>query len=168
MKQFLAGSVWLLMAGAAAAAPAEIRWNELAALVVGHHVSIPLPGGGMVEGDALSVRDDSLVLDIRRTSDAGRYPKGQTPIPRAAVTEVRLAERRGPGGRILGSAVGAIAGVVAGAEIAVHGNRSEAAAVSTFTVTAIACTVGGYFIGRSADRHTRVLRVVPAAEAGAR
>jgi hypothetical protein len=142
-----------------AAVPGEIRWSELAALVVGHQVSIPLPGGVVVAGEALSVRDDSLMLDIARTSDRKRYANGQTPIPRALITELRLVERRGAGGRILGTAVGALAGIVAGAEIAAHGTQREAAAVSTFSATAIACTVGGYFVGRSVDRHSRLLRI---------
>ena len=139
----------------------DIRWNELAALVVGQHVSMPLVGGAVIKGEVLSVRDDSLMLYIRKTSDSSRYPKGQTAIPRAVVTEVRLVEGRGAGGRILGSVVGALVGMVAGAEIAVHGTHSEAAGVSTFTATAIACTVGGYYLGRRADRHSRVLRIAP-------
>jgi len=172
MRVLVTGA-WLLMAAssvgmfpaAAATPPAEIRWNDLAMLIVGHRVSIPL-SEGVVEGEVLSVRDDSLVLDIGKTSNASRYPKGQTPISRAAVTEVWLAERRSTGGRILGTAVGALTGVVAGAEIAVHGTHSEAAGVSAFTATAVACTLGGYFAGRSADRHVRLLRIRPAAGAG--
>jgi hypothetical protein len=153
---------------ASAATPAEIRWNELAALIVGHRVSIPLPGGAVVEGEALSVRDDALMLDIGKASDSSRYPRGQTPLPRVSVTEIRVAEHRGIGGRILGSAIGALAGMGAGAEIAVHGTHSVGAGVSAFTATAIACTVGGFFAGRGADRHTRLLRIVPAAGEGAR
>lgn len=139
--------------------PAEIQWNELAALIIGHNVSIPLAEGEFVEGEALSVRDGSLMVDIVKTSDASRYPKGQTSIPRNSVTEVRVKERRGAGGRILGTAVGALTGVVAGAEIAAHGPRSEAAIVSTFSAVAIACTVGGYYAGRMADRHVKVYRI---------
>ena len=169
---FLTGA-WLLLAAAgpgvfpaaAATPPSEIRWNELAPLVVGHHVSISLPGGAFVEGEALSVRDDSLVVDIGKTSRAGQYRKGQSPIPRASVTEVRVTERRSTGGRIIGTAVGGLIGMVAGGEIAAHGARSEGAAASTFTAVAVVGTVAGYFIGRSADRHTRLLRI--AAEAGA-
>lgn len=145
----------------AGTAPAEIRWNELAALIVDHHVSIPIAGGAVVEGEALSVRDDSLMLDIRNTSDASRYAKGQTSIPRSFVTEIRLAERRGTGGPILGTVVGALLGMVAGAEIAVHGTRSEAAGVSTFSAIAVASTVGGYYTGRSLERHMRLSRIAP-------
>ena len=146
--------------------PAEIRWNELSALIVGHPVAIPLATGTEVAGEALSVRDDALMLDIRKTSDARRYPKGEALIPRTAVTEIRLTENRGAGARVLGSAVGALVGIVAGAEIAAHGTRTEGAAVSTFTAAAVACTVGGYYAGRSVDRHSRLLRIAPAAGAG--
>ena len=171
MKRVLTGSLWLLAAAASAIAatpPAEIRWNELAALIVGHRVSVSLPGGGTVEGEALSVRDDSLVLDIGRTTDSNRYPRGQTPIPRAAVTELRLSERRSSGGRILGTVVGAIGGMVAGGEIAAHGTRSEGAIVGSFTATAVAGTVAGYFVGRTVDRRTRLLHIAPAAGDGDR
>jgi hypothetical protein len=173
MKALVTGT-WLLAASAgfgvlpaaAATPPTEVRWNELAALVVGHHVSIPLPGGDKVEGEALIVRDGSLLVDIGTTSSASRYPKGQTPLPRASLTEVRVTERRSTGGRILGTALGALVGMVAGGEIAAHGTRSEAAVVSTFTVTAAAGTVAGFFIGRSADRHTRLLRIAPEVAGG--
>ena len=171
MSRAIARSMWLLavvlgcgaFCAKAASAPAEIRWNELAGLIVGHHVVIPLAGGVVVEGDALSVRADSLMLDVTKTSAAKLYPKGQASIPRTSVTEVRLMERRGSGGRVLGTVVGAVVGLVAGAEIAVHGTNSEAAGVPTFTVSAVACTVGGYYAGRSADRRSRLLRIAPSA-----
>ncbi len=152
----------------AAESPAEIRWNELAALVVGHHVTIPLSAGAVVQGEALSVRADSLVLDISRTSDASRFPKGQTPIPRALVTEVHLSARTGSGGRILGTVVGLLGGAAAGAEIAIHTGHSDGAVVSEFTATAAAGTVAGYLAGRAVDRRTKILRIAPSSEAGAR
>ncbi len=143
----------------ASAEPAEIRWNELATLIVGHRVSIPLAGGVVVEGDALSVRDQALMLDIGRTSDSRQYPKGQAAIPRESVTELRFVEHRGSGGRILGTAVGALVGLVVGGEIAFRGPNSEAVGISTFTASAVACTVAGYYAGKSSDRHSRWLRI---------
>jgi hypothetical protein len=138
---------------------AEIRWNELAGLIAGKDVTIPLPGGGAIEGEALSVRDDCVMVDIRRASEPARYPKGPTAIPRAGIVEIRVVERRGSGGRVLGSVVGALLGIVAGGEAVVHGVDSEAAGVTVFTATAVACTVGGYLAGRTVDRRTRVLRI---------
>jgi hypothetical protein len=170
MKFFVTG-VWLVVAAAgfgpspaiAATPPVEIRWNELAALIVGRHVSIALPGRILIEGEALSVRDETLLLDIGKTSSAQRYPKGQTPVPRVELTEVRVTERRGTGGRVLATAIGGLTGMVAGGEIAAHGTgfRSEGVIVSTFTATAVALTVAGYLVGRHADQHTRLLLIAP-------
>ncbi len=148
-----------LMLAQTTAQPAEIHWNELATLIAGQQVTIPLPGGGAVAGEVLSVRDDSLMLDVSRTSDPTRYPKGQTAIPRAGLAQIRLIEHRSNGGRVLGSVVGALLGIVAGAEIAVHGADSDAAGVATFSAVAVGVTVGGYFAGRTLDRRTRTLRV---------
>jgi len=164
---------WLVMAllglgfagGAAGAGQAELRWHELAAVIVGHVVSIRLPQGELVTGQALAVRDQSLMLDIGKTSDPSRYPKGQASILRASITEVRVLQQRGSGARILGSVVGALVGVVGGAEIAVHGAHTEAAGVSTFSAVAVACTVGGYYLGRSVDRSWTQLRIAPSSAA---
>lgn len=145
--------------GCRAATPSEILWNELAALTVGHEVTIPLNDGATVRGEVLSVRKHDLLIDVARTSDSRRYPKGEVALPRTAFREVHLYERHGNGGRVLGSVVGALVGIVAGAEIAAHGTNTEAAAVPTFTGTAVASTVFGYYVGRSMDRRTRVLRI---------
>jgi hypothetical protein len=141
----------------------EIRWTELAPLIVGHTVTIPVERGLTVGGEVLSVREDVLMLDVRRTSDSRRYPKGQAAIPRSQVTEVRLVERRGSGGRILGTVVGAIVGVTAGGALGVSIAGSTRTAIAAGTATAVGCTVGGYFVGRGLDVHTRVLRIAPPA-----
>jgi hypothetical protein len=144
-----------------------IRWSELGALIVGRRVSVPLAGGVVVEGDALSVRDDCLMLNIGKTSDARQYSRGQTLIPRTYVTEVQVTEHRGPGGRILGSVLGILIGLVAGLEVALHGTHSESAGVPTFFAVSAACTLGGYCFGKRADRHSTRLRIAPATDEGA-
>ena len=151
--------VWALPL--AAAETSDIRWNELATVISGHTVSIPLPGGVTVGGEALSVRNDVLVVDIDKTSDARHYPLGPFVLPRGSITEVRVERRRGSGGKLLGSLLGLLIGMVGGAEVAAHGPNSELAAVSSFTAVAAACTVGGYYLGRNADHRWKVLRVMP-------
>lgn len=145
-------------------APGAIRWNELAALVVGRNVLVPLVEGVVVEGEALSVRDNSLMLDIGKTSDAVHYPRALTSIPRSSVSEVRLTAYRGSGGRILGSVLGILAGLIAGAEVAIHGAHSEAAGVFTFSAVSAGCTFGAYYLGKRADRHTTRLLIAPPAD----
>src|SRR4051794_8800397 len=87
----------LAVAGQAAEPTAEIHWNELAGLIAGQDIVVPLPGGA-IAGQALSVREDSLLMVVQRTSDP-RYPKGQASVPRAGISEIRLTEHRGTGGR---------------------------------------------------------------------
>jgi hypothetical protein len=139
----------------------EVRWNELSPLVLEHTVSLVLPGGTAIAGEVEAVRDDSLTLDVRKTSNSNVQPKGTASIPRASVTTLQVTDAKGPGGRILGVVVGVVVGMVAGAEIVAHTSRiSEGAAVGTFTGVSIAGATGGYYAGRSVDRHTTIIRVV--------
>jgi hypothetical protein len=139
----------------------EVRWNELSPLILGHTVSLVLPGGAAIAGEVVAVRDDSLTLDIRKTSDSKVQPKGTASIPRASITTLQVTDAKGAGGRILGVVVGVVVGMVAGAEIVAHTSRiTEAAAVGTFTGVAVAGATGGYYAGRGVDRHTTIIRVV--------
>ena len=107
------------------------------------------------------MRDDSLTLDVRKTSDSKVQPKGTASIPRASVTTLQVTDAKGAGGRILGVVVGVVVGMVAGAEIVAHTSRmTEGAAVGTFTGVSIAGAAGGYYAGKSVDRHTMIIRVV--------
>lgn len=149
---------------AAGAGPAAVRWDELDGLLSGRRVTIPFAGQGAVMGQVLAVREDGLLPNVTQTSVPGLYPRGQTSVARSAITEVRLLEERTAGGRTMGAVVGALVGLVAGMEIAEHATRADTAGVLTLSATAVACTVGGYLIGRSADRHTTVLRIADSRE----
>ena len=139
----------------------EVRWNELSALVLAHTVSLVLPGGTTIAGEVEAVRDDSLTLDVRQTSNGKVQSKGKASIPRASVTTLQVTEAKGTGGRILGVVVGALVGMVAGGEIVAHASRiSEGAAVGVFTGVSIAGATGGYYVGKSVDRHTTIIRIV--------
>ena len=139
----------------------QVRWNELSTLVLAHTVSLVLPGGTAIAGEVEAVRDDSLTLDVRKTSDSKVQPKGTASIPRASVTTLQVTDAKGAGGRILGVVVGVVVGMVAGAEIVAHTSRmTEGAAVGTFTGVSIAGAAGGYYAGKSVDRHTMIIRVV--------
>ncbi|MBZ5619564.1 MAG: hypothetical protein LAQ69_12700 [Acidobacteriia bacterium] len=160
--------VWLLaglcglglLPATAGATQIEVRWQELSPLILGHKVTLVLPGAVTISGDAVAVRDDSLMVDIRKTSDAKAFPKGSTAIPRASVTTLQMTETKGVGGRVLGVVVGALIGMVGGGEIVAHGRQGEAAGVSTFLAVAVAGSVGGYYAGKAVDRHTTIIRVV--------
>jgi hypothetical protein len=150
-----------LSAATAGTSKVEVRWNELSPLILGHTVSLVLPGGAAIAGEVEAVRDDSLALDVRKSSDSKVQPKGTASIPRASVTTLQMDDTKGTGGRILGVVVGVLVGMVAGGEIDAHASRfNEAAAVGTFTGVSIAGAVGGYYVGRSVDRHTTIIRVI--------
>src|SRR5450759_5889079 len=66
----------------------QISWEELSGLVIDRKISTTLPDGTRLEGEALAVRPEALVLDVQKTSNKKLHPKGQTEVPRAAVSEV--------------------------------------------------------------------------------
>ena len=163
------GWMWLLVGlcglgllpATAGASQIEVRWNELSPFILGHKVTLVLPGAITVTGDAVAVRDDSLMLDIHKTSDGKAFPKGSAAIPRASVTTLQMTETKGVGGRVLGVVVGLVVGMVGGGETVAHSNQGEAAGVSTFTAMAVGGAVGGYYAGKTVDRKTTIIRVAP-------
>lgn len=139
----------------------EVRWSELSPLILGQTVTLVLPGGTAISGQTVAVRDDVLVLDVRRTSDSKVQPKGPASIPRASVTTLQKSETKAVGGRVLGVVVGVLVGMVAGGEIVAHGDMREGPGVTTFTAVAVSGAVGGYYLGKSVDRRSTTIRVVP-------
>ncbi len=150
-----------LIPATALAAELEVRWNDLSPLVIGRSVKIVLLDGCMVSGEATGIRQDVLAMDIEKSTNLNDHPAGMTAIPRAAISLIEVKESKGVGGRVLGTIVGLVVGVVAGGETILHGRQSEGGAVGTFTGVAVGSTVGGYFLGRSADQRTRIIRIVP-------
>jgi hypothetical protein len=145
----------------AASAPLELKWNELAPLIAGHTVEVTLPAGATLKGEVASVREDALVLDVKKTSDSKAYPKGNAVIPRASVTLLKLEKGGGSGWRTMGTVVGVLSGVVLGGYIAAKTANDAGPAVAIFLVTASAISIAGYAIGRSAGKKTTLIRIVP-------
>jgi hypothetical protein len=82
-------------AGALAASVQELRWSELAPLVAGKRVEISLVDGSRVKGEALAVRDDTLVMDIRGSSGPTRFSKGQGRVPQTQVNLIKVERESG-------------------------------------------------------------------------
>jgi hypothetical protein len=152
-------------AGAAAPSVISVRWDELAAQVSGKTVTVGMPDGAILSGRAQAVEADALVLQIRHTTNRATYPKGEYRVLRAGVRAIQVS-RKTARWRIVGTTLGAMVGVVAGAFAAIgangglfgnHGDR----AVVTFAAVSGGVTVGGYFIGNAADRHTVTLLIQP-------
>jgi hypothetical protein len=139
----------------------DLRWSELAKQVQNRTVEIVLPDAATIRGNVTGVTPDSLDIDIRKTSDRRTHPKGRTSITRSSVKTLLFRETKG-NWRALGTAIGAGAGGAAGAVIAI---RAHNEGNTELAATSVAATVGagaalGYFVGRSADRRTTIIRII--------
>ncbi len=140
--------------------PLELKWGELAPTVQGHPVELTLTGGTKVTGDVAAIRDDAMVLDVKKTSDARAYPKGNASIPRSSIQLVKL-KRSAAWGKTLGTTLGVLSGVVIGGYVAGTTQNDVGPGVAVFLVIAGAMSVGGYLLGRGADQRTTTIRIVP-------
>ena len=141
--------------------PLELKWGELSAIIVGHRVQLVLPDATAIKGEAIAVREEALVMDVKGTSNAKAYPKGSASIPRASVTLIQVERRRGSWGRRLGTVVGVLSGVVVGTYVAAVTADSAGAGIATFLGIASAGTVGGYYVGKELDRQVTRIKIVP-------
>jgi hypothetical protein len=148
-------------AAMAAPRPLELKWSELSSTLRGRTIQLTLPEGAIVSGEVIVVREDSLVLNVRKTSDPKSYSKGNAAIPRAAVTVLSMTESRGHWGRKIGSGLGTFSGVLAGAYVVAKTEPSGGAGLAVFGAITAAGTIGGYFLGRAADTRVTLIRVVP-------
>jgi len=140
--------------------PLELKWGELAPTIQGHTVELTLTGGTRVTGDVAAIRNDTMVLDVKKTSDAKAFPKGNASIPRDSIQLVKL-KRSGAWGKTLGTTLGVLSGVVVGGYVAGTTQNDAGPAVAVFLVIAGAMSVGGYLLGRRADQTATTIRVVP-------
>jgi hypothetical protein len=147
--------------GMAAPKPVELKWSELSSTIRGRTIQLTLPEGVTVRGEVIAVRDESLVMNVRKTSDVKAYPKGNAAIPRASVSVLSLTESDGRWGRKIGSGLGTLSGVLAGGYVAARTAPSAGTGLAIFAVITGASTLGGYFIGKSADARVTLIRVVP-------
>jgi hypothetical protein len=149
------------MLASAETKPIELKWGELSQIVVGQKIQLVLPDGTALKGEAIAVREDGLVMDVKGTSNAKAYPKGSATLPRASVTLIQVERRRGSWGRNLGTVVGVISGVVLGGYVAAVATDSAGTGIPTFLGIAAAGTVGGYYAGKSIDTQVTLIKIVP-------
>jgi len=102
----------------ARAAPARaiaLRWSELQPVLTGRQISVHLADGATVEGRYSSQQADALSIQVKKTSDPAKHPKGAALLARREVAGITVVRRAGWKGRVIGLiAGGAIAAAVAG------------------------------------------------------
>ncbi|HTM48672.1 MAG TPA: hypothetical protein VL285_08330 [Bryobacteraceae bacterium] len=163
MRQALALLLLFTFPSAAAIREVETAWSDLGGLISSRKIALVLPDGARIEGKALSVKADAIVMTISKTSDRGAHPQGPASIPRASVAALRLLEMR-VRGRIIATTAGIVGGLAAGAGIILANGlftdtstgRDVGAAVAIFGLP-----TAGYFIGRAADKKVTVIRIAP-------
>jgi hypothetical protein len=161
------GIVVLLITSAPvrAASLRQIKWQDLS-IVTGKNVSLVMPGGALISGKAMGVDADALKLNVVRTTDPGAYPKGAVRVPRASVRTLQV-HSKGRMFRVIGTTVGAFAGLTAGfgAAIQIQGgilaNKHGAGAEAAFIGIAAGGAVAGYLVGNRADRRSTTYEILP-------
>ena len=141
--------------------PVELKWSELAAVVTGQNIEFTTKEGVTLRGNVVSVRPEEMVLDAKHTSNPKIFSKGGVTVPRTSVDTLRMIKTKAAWGRRLGTTLGLVAGLTLGWYTAYRTQGSDAAVLTTFLGITGAATVGGFFLGRSADRKVTTIRIVP-------
>ena len=142
-----------------AQAGVELRWAELGPVVSGQRVTVVLSDGSRVTGDAVVVRDDALVLDVKRATGSRAYAGSNAPVPRPMIATIEI-ERHGGAGRTLGVVLGVLTGVVIGGWVSAEAADSAGVGIPLFLGIASGITVAGYYAGKQMSKRVTVIRIV--------
>jgi hypothetical protein len=136
----------------------QAEWAELPALLKGKQAEVVLVDGTYLRGRVRQVTADSIVLNVKATTNPSRFPLGLQHVPRELWSRVRL--HRHPKARFAGMVLGGLASIpLVGATV-----RAELTPFGkiTFGAGAIAaCSYLGYRLGKSSGVRYFVVQVVP-------
>ncbi len=139
----------------------RLQWRDLDSMIRGHRIALTLPSGIKLQGDVTSVQSDELVLDVRKTSNKHAYPKGRAVVPRPEVAALRLFRKnKGHTWRIVGTAIGAGAGIAIAAPFSAYAHNEGMDAGGIIALMVAAPAGLGYLAGWAADRGESVEIVI--------
>lgn len=141
--------------------PSQLHWSELGAYINNQKIALVIPNGPRLEGRVLVVEPEALRLEVRKTSDAKAFAKGEASVPRASVTTLELRQMH-IRGRVIGTAVGAVPFAALAVLVADLGLNKPGRAAAGLAAAA-SLPVAGYFLGRLADRKNTTITVLPEA-----
>ena len=154
-----------------AAPPREmaLRWSELQPVIAGRQISVHLTDGATVEGRYRSLQADALSIQVKKTSDPAKHPKGAALLARREVAGITVLRHAGSKGRVIGLvAGGAIAATAAGvlhtASTNEVGGWSSGSAGAAAGVGAAAVGIGsltGWLIDTARARPEVELHILP-------
>jgi uncharacterized protein YcfJ len=138
-------------------------------MLKGRWISVHLPDGAAVEGKFSSLQADALSMEVTKTSDRAKHPKGETRLARTELAQITLMRHSGSKGRTIGLIAGGAIAAVAAVTIGVASNNEGGGFSSTAAGVAAAVAGGaigiGYLAGRLIDmagaRPERVVQILP-------
>jgi len=125
---------------------------RLKTLLEGQKVSAMFSDGTQLKGRVREVRSDSLLMLVQSSEGASALSKGEQTIPIKRFSALQLTQYQGKKRAILASTLlagGFAAGFFAGLESDFETTQGKAAVV----LLPAAGGVGGYFLGKSLDKH---------------
>lgn len=142
-----------LIAAQMSAEDLSLRWSDLAPVINGKRVWLPLNGGVRVSGTVREVDSTGLKVEVAKTSDPKVYPKGQVTIPRSSVSTIQLNKPAGHKGIIIGAvAGGAVAAVAGGTLLAIRRNEGGTGADGLIAAAIAGPIAVGLLLGWLGDR----------------
>ena len=139
----------------------EVRWSELAPLIVGRDVTVRLADGSSVRGEILVVREDALVVARAGRTAAKAVSGSDGAIDKSLVQRITVRKTTGAWGRHLGVVIGVMTGLLVGGYVTGQVADSAGVGIPMFLTLASGITVAGYYTGRQLDTRVTVIRVVP-------
>src|SRR5689334_14601126 len=118
LRVLAATLLWLCSSGPAAARdnPMVVRWSDLAPHVNGMKISTVLTDGSRIEGRAVSVESEALVVTVTKTSNRAAYAPGRALLPRTSLSTIRVGHT-GWKWKVIGPIVGFVGMGAVGAAI---------------------------------------------------
>ena len=101
----------------------QVRWSELKELIGGKKVALQLVDGSKVEGRIGMVNADSLVFDVKKTSNLKDYPKGSIRMPRETVSRIEVRGLKENKGKRIAATAGTFVGTMMGSMVAIAGTE---------------------------------------------
>ena len=146
--------------GMPSAKPLELKWDELVPMIRGQHIEMTLADGTTVKGEAVAVRDATVVMDVASSSNPQTYPKGSATIPRGAIVLIQIERSRGSA-TTLGTVIGVLSGVMIGGYVSGTVANGPGTGIPLLLGLASGITVAGHQAGKQMARQVTVIRIVP-------
>jgi hypothetical protein len=137
----------------------RLRWEGLGGMIGGRKVSVRTIDGARHKGRVQAVDADAILFE------KGRNRR----VARTSVAEIRMTEYAGNGrrwGKLIGGAVGLMAGLLGAVAVGLkedtsHKDRNKALATVLAVGGLPAGLLGGYYLGRLADKEITVIQIIP-------